>query len=176
MRLSFLLSIFLVLCTTAGFAGTVSDPGVIIRNASTCVHCVHVGMTFSFTSTSNNGGVFNLQNVSGSNWFNLKLTEKGIPASAIRCHTNLFAACTVTTKNGVTTIMVAGTSGHLPGIQNLAYFQIDLNCPPGLNQCRPWPSGVHFQGVANVPEPGTIAMVGTGLGVLFNRRRKLFTA
>ena len=176
MKLSFLLSLVLFLGTTTSFAGTVTDPGVIIRKASTCVNCTHVGMTFSFTTSGNNGGVFNLQNVSGSNWFNLKLTETGVPASAIKCHTNLFAACTVTTKNGVTTIMVAGTSRHLPGIQNLAYFQINLNCPPGLNPCKPWPTGVHFQAVANVPEPGTIAMVGTGLGILFNRRRKLFTA
>ena len=176
MKLSFLLSLFLLLGTAAGFASSVSDPGVIIRNATTCVHCMHVGMTFSFTSTGNNGGVFNLQNVSGSNWFNLKLTEKGVPASAITCRSNLFATCTVTTKNGVTTIMVSGTSGHLPGIQNLANFQIELHCPPGVHNCQPWPAGVKFQGVANVPEPGTIAMVGTGLGVLFNRRKKLFTA
>lgn len=175
MKLSFFLSLFLFLGTTASFASSVTDPGVIIRRASTCVHCMPVGMTFSFTTSGDNGGVFNLQNVSGSNWFNLKLTEKGVPASAIRCHTNLFATCTVTTKNGITAIMISGTSQRLPGIRNLGYFQIDLNCPPGFNPCKPWPTGVHFQGVANVPEPGTLAMVGTGLGILFNRRRKLFT-
>jgi hypothetical protein len=177
MKFSFLLAFALLLCTAAAFADTVNDPGVIIRNKKgTCASCTKVGMKFSFTSTANNGGVFNLQNVSGSNWFNLKLTEKGVPASAIVCKTNIFATCHITTKNGVTTILVAGISGHLPGIQNMANFQIELHCPPGAENCKPWQSGMKFNGVANVPEPGTLAMVATGVGVLLNRRRKLFTA
>jgi len=159
---------------TAAFAD-VTDPGTIIRDHK-CTTCTAVGMSFSLTSTAT-GGVFDLKNVSGSNWFNLKLTEKGVPASAISCKTNIFAACKFTTnKNGITSILVSGTSASLPGILNQDGFQIELHCPPGTPHCESWPAGVKFNGLANVPEPGTMAMVATGVGILINRRRKLFTA
>jgi PEP-CTERM motif len=173
---SFFLSLMLLLVATAAFANTVSDPGTIIRDHKCGSTCAAVGMSFSFTSTASNGGVFDFKNVSGSNWFNLKLTERGVPASAISCATNLFAACHVTTKNGLTTILVSGLTSTLTGIPNLSSFRIELHCPAGTKNCQPWPAGVNFHGVANVPEPGTLAMVATGIGVLINRRRKLFTA
>jgi hypothetical protein len=172
---SLLLSLAILLGTTAAFAD-VTDPGTIIRDNKCTSGCTAVGMSFSLTSTGTNGGVFNFKNVSGSNWFNLKLTEKGVPASAVSCRTNIFATCKVTTNsNGGTTIMVSGTSSSLPGVLNQGGFQIELHCPPGVGNCGPWPAGVKFQGLANVPEPGTMVMVATGVGILFNRRRKLFT-
>jgi hypothetical protein len=173
---SLLLSLALLLGTTAAFADA-TDPGVIIRDHKCTSGCTAAGMNFSVTSTGTNGGVFDLKNVSGSNWFNVKLIEKGVPASAISCRTNIFATCKVTTNsNGATVIMVSGTSASLPGVLNQGGFQIELHCPPGAEHCGPWPAGMQINGVANVPEPGTMAMVATGIGILVNRRRKLFTA
>jgi hypothetical protein len=172
----YFLPLVLLLCTAGAFASSVSDPGTIIRDHSCGGGCASVGTHFSFTSTAHNGGVFDFRNTSGSNWFNLQLTEKGVPASAISCVTNLFVACHVATKNGITSILVSGTSASTPGILNGSAFRIELHCPAGTKHCQPWPANVTFNGVANVPEPGTIAMVATGVGMLINRRRKLFTA
>ncbi len=176
MKSYFLPMVFLI-ATASAFANTVVDPGVIIRDRKCGSTCASVGLSFSLTSTANNGGVFDFKNVSGTNWFNLKLTEKGVPASAISCRTNIFATCKVTTNaSGLTSIFVSGTSASLPGVPNLKGFRIELHCPAGASNCGPWPAGVKINGLANVPETGTVAMVATGIVALINRRRKLFTA
>src|SRR5713226_7378290 len=112
MKFYFLLLV-LLLGTAGVYADTVADPGVIIRDPICGSSCAPVGTSFSFTSTANNGGVFDFRNVSGSNWFNLKLTETSVPASAISCQTNIFVSCHVSTKGGITSILVSGTTTSL---------------------------------------------------------------
>jgi hypothetical protein len=68
--------------------------------------------------------------------------------------------------------MLSGVAGGLnpgTGIRNGQSFSIQLACVG--TSC--WPGGLNFTAHANqtVPEPGTIALMATGLGALVSRRK-----
>ena len=157
---------------TAAFADSVADPKIIIRDP-VCPGsgCIQAQSQFSFqVPAGGTGGVF-FTNVSGNNWFNLKLTETGVPANLITCITDVWAKCTVTTAaNGVTTIFLNGIGPNFPGILAGENFSIVFGCETG--RCDPWPAGLQFTAVSNVPEPGTMALVLTGLGLIVRRKRR----
>jgi hypothetical protein len=103
----------------------------------------------------------------------LALVEKGVPAVDIKCHSNLFGSCTTETlKSGAVEIFLSISKADNPnqGIKNGQTFGISFNCIK--QDC--WPGGLSFGGHANgasVPEPGTIALMVTGLGALVSRRK-----
>jgi hypothetical protein len=180
-RLCLLVSLAL-LCTGLAFADGIADPKIIIRGVngggfqanSHCPPsgCTNVGMNFEFTTPKHGTGTLFFTNASGKNWTSLKLIETGVPAAAVSCQQSLFLSCTVTTlENGSVQILLAGIKGHNPhaGIANGSSFAIGFACVD--KNC--WPGGLGFSAHASsAPEPGTIALMITGVGAILSRRKR----
>ena len=176
-----LLALLSLLCTTLAFADGINDPQIIIRGVSGggapgFAHCppsgcTNVGMNFTFSTPEKGRGTLFFTNASGKNWTSLKLIEKGVPAAAISCSQSLFLSCTVhTLKDGSVEILLAGVKGRNArnGIPNGASFLINFAARGDR-----WPGGLTFTAHAGAaPEPGTIALVVTGLGAIFSRRKR----
>ena len=175
--------LLLVVGSAMAFADGISDPKIIIQSASStniplgsCEPCKNVGLNFTFGVPAGGTGKLFFTNASGVNWTSLTLIEQGhqIPAIDINCHSNLFMSCTATDlKNGNVAIVLSGIKGSLnpdKGIRNGQSFSIAFSCVK--NSC--WPGGLDFGAHANapaVPEPGTIALMVTGLGAMVSRRK-----
>lgn len=183
MKISRLCSLLVLalLCTGLAFADGIKDPKIIIHGVSGggfgLAHCppsgcTNVGMNFSFTVPESGSGTLFFTNTSGKNWTSLKLIEKGVPAEAITCSQSMFLSCTVRTlENGSVEILLSGVKGHnkRQGIQNGQSFSIGFACVKG--NC--WPGGLGVSGHAgSAPEPGTIALMLTGVGALVSRRKR----
>jgi hypothetical protein len=163
-----LIAVIVALCASAAMADSVLDPTIVIRDpACPSGGCVSVGSNFTFGVPNSGFGTLFFTNASGINWFSLKLTESGVAANAITCITTAFANCSVSTINGVTTILVSGVNGGFTGIKNGENFSIVFQCNDG--NC--WPGGLDFTATASTPEPGTMALLATGIGALWTRRK-----
>jgi PEP-CTERM motif len=183
MKISQICAIFLMLVvgSVMAFADGINDPKIIVRGAGSgniaqghCEQCVDVGLNFQFSVPESGSGSLFFTNTSGQNWNSLTLIEKGEPAADIKCSSNLFSSCSVKTlKNGSVEIFLANVKNSLNrsgGIRNGQSFSIAFSCIK--ESC--WPGGLTFQGHANagtVPEPGTIALMVTGVVGLVSRRK-----
>jgi len=173
------------MASALAFADGINDPKVVVGGAGSgalvqgrCPQCVGVGATFSFTVPASGSGTLFFTNQSGINWNSLSLIEKGVPAADISCHSSLFSTCTTETlKNGSVAILLSGVVGNAQwkdhGIPIGANFSITFSCVKG--SC--WPGGLTFDGHGSsrlmaTPEPGTIALMVTGLGALVSRRKR----
>ena len=176
-----LLLVLALLCTGLAFADGIKDPKIIIHGVSGggfgLAHCppsgcTNIGMNFYFTVPESGSGTLFFTNTSGKNWTSLRLIEKGVPAEAISCSQSMFLSCTVRTlENGSVEILLSGVKGHnkRQGIQNGQSFSIGFACVKG--NC--WPGGLGVSGHAgSAPEPGTIALMLTGVGALVSRRKR----
>ncbi len=178
-----LLVVLALLCTGLAFADGIKDPKIVIRGVQgggapqNNLHCppsgcTNVGMNFTFSTPKNGKGTLFFTNASGKNWTSLKLIEKGVPAEAVSCSQSLFLSCTIQTlKDGSVEILLAGVKGGNPrnGIRNGQSFAINFACVQG--NC--WPGGLNFSGHAGAaPEPGTIALMVTGVGAIVSRRKR----
>jgi|SRR5690348_10717218 len=175
---SFFLSVACaIVLATAAFANSVPDPTIIIKDPVCTGSCTQVGTNFNFGVPASGTGTLFFQNSSGSNWFSLRLTETGVPASAVTCIQNVFVNCSVgTLGNGKTFIFLSGLANGVPGITTSEVFSITFGCNKGT--CPPWPGGLDFNAIANlrsatVPEPATMALVFTGITGIITRRRWL---
>jgi hypothetical protein len=183
MRISRLCGFFLllILASTLAFADGIQDPKVIIKGAGgnipdkgRCEQCQAVGFKFSFTIPESGSGDLFFTNASGANWSSLALFVTGVPAADISCHSPFFASCTTKTlKNGEVEILFSNNSksnwrDH--GIVNGQNFDISFSCVKGT--C--WPGGITVTGHGSpgtLPEPATLALMATGLGAIFTRRK-----
>jgi len=177
-----LLVLLSLLCAALAFADTVKDPKIVIRGVqgggapgfSHCPPegCTNVGMNFEFSTPDSGHGNLFFTNASGKNWTSLKLIETGVPAASISCAQSLFLNCTITTlESGAVQILLSGVKGQNPktGILAGSSFAVGFNCVDG--SC--WPGGLHFTAHASAaPEPGTIALLATGLGAIVSRRKQ----
>jgi hypothetical protein len=186
MKISRLCSLLVLalICTGLAFADGIKDPKIIIRGVSggglthskTCPPegCTNVGLNFQFTVPESGTGTLFFTNASGKNWTSLKLIETGVPAEAISCSQSLFLSCSVQTlENGSVEILLSGVKGHnkRQGVANGANFSIGFACVKG--DC--WPGGLQFSAHASAssaPEPGTIALMVTGIGAIVSRRKR----
>lgn len=162
------LTLFVLSYAIAAFANSAPDPIIKIKDPSCTSHCGDVFSThFSFSTPPSGKGFLTFTNHTGVNWTSLKLIESGVPAGAITCLTDLFH-CSVFSSNGNTIILLTTSGGNFSGITNGMTFQIGFQCKNGC-----WPGNEDFTAIANVPEPGTIALVLTGIGGIITRRKWL---
>ena len=165
-----ILGMVLAVCAAAAHADSINDPRIIIRDPVGCPSnaCVVVtGNTFGFQVPSSGFGLLHFLNSSGSTWNTLTLTENGVAAANISCTADIFS-CTVLSvgSNGAKIVLTALVPGQ--GIPTGNSFEILLSCVN--SNC--WPGGLQVEAAANaVPEPGTMALLLTGLGALFTRRK-----
>ncbi len=176
------LALLLVVGSAMAFADGINDPKIIIHGtngtglpvvACPSQGCTDVGMDFSFTIPKSGKGTLFFTNTSGQNWTSLKLIETGVPAADISCHSFLFTSCTTKTlHNGSVEILLAGIKHGLnpaTGIRNGQSFVIGFACVG--TSC--WTNGGSTMSAQanSVPEPGTVALMVTGLGAMVSRRR-----
>jgi len=173
-------ALLLVVGSVMAFADGINDPKIIIQGANGgsipegCGRhgCQGVGVNFSFTIPNSGKGFLFFTNTSGKNWTSLALIETGVPANDISCAQTLFLSCsTKTLKNGSVEILLSGIKGGQnarKGILNGQSFEIGFACVQG--SC--WPGGLGFTAHAGTaPEPGTVALMVTGLAAIVSRRR-----
>lgn len=175
-------ALVIILASAFAFADGIQDPKIIVKGAGgsnfaqgKCPQCVPVGFNFSFTIPEGGSGSLFFTNDSGKAWNSLKLIESGVPAADVSCHSSLFASCSVTTlKDGSVEILLSNGGGRHnnrgSGIAEGGNFQIQFGCVKG--SC--WPGGIQIIGkgsVGTVPEPATMALMMTGIGVIFSRRK-----
>jgi len=183
------LALLLVVGSVMAFADGINDPKIIIHGVNGgggaplgCGPggCMGVGVNFSFSTPKGGSGFLYFTNTSGKNWTSLTLIENGtVPAIDITCSQTVFLNCTKKTlKNGSVEIILSGVNKHgnnpRDGILNGQSFDIGFSgtgkCPGGPD-C--WPGGLAFTAHAGtVPEPGTVALMVTGLGAIVSRRKK----
>jgi len=176
------LVLLLVVASALAFADGIHDPKVIVHGANgggdvECGkhNCMDVGFNFSFKIPKSGSGALYFTNTSGKNWTSLALIETGVPAADVSCKEDLFLTCKVETlKNGSVEILMSGIKNQggqwvAQGIPNGSSFAIVFACNSGC-----WPGGITVGGHGRsgmVPEPGTVALLVTGLGALVSRRK-----
>ncbi|HEV8524100.1 MAG TPA: PEP-CTERM sorting domain-containing protein [Terriglobales bacterium] len=184
MKTALLVGLLLV-AATAAYADPI-DPGIIIGGGTGSFRFTSTPFSFApaagnqcqFTSANFTGGpnpgpcVF--INNTGFHLSNLTITATlPVPVTTLTFFcgvTGFFAGCNFTplSTNTIQFFFFGGpgiNSGCSPGACD--EFLIDIYA----NQTS-WPAGTTFTAVANVPEPGTVALVATGLGALVARRRR----
>lgn len=162
------LILFVVSCALAAFGNSAPDPIIKIKDPGCSSNCGDIFSThFSFFTPPSGSGFLTFTNHTGVNWSSLELIESAVPASAITCLSDLFH-CNVFSSNGSTIILLTTGAGKFSGITNGMTFQIGFQCKNGC-----WPGNERFTAIANVPEPGTIALVLTGIGGIISRRKWL---
>ncbi len=184
MKISRMFSVvlLLVLGSALAFADSMTDPKIIIHNVAgnapqSCgpKGCQNVGINFSFDVPKSGKGFLFFTNASGKNWTSLTLIESGVPAADITCKQDVFMNCsTKTLKNGSVEILLSGVNGNNPrnGVLAGQSFDIGFACVDG--SC--WPGGTHFTAHAGTaPEPGTVALMVTGLTAIVSRRKNWLT-
>jgi hypothetical protein len=182
MKLSQICALFslLIVGSTLALADGINDPKIIVHGVnggnSLCGphNCQGVGTNFSFDIPKSGSGFLYFTNISGKNWTSLTLIVEatGIAPSSVSCAETFFLSCRAKTlKDGDLEIIMSGVRGALnpeKGLPNGQNFTIGFACNPSC-----WPKGgipvIAHAGA--VPEPGTAALVVTGLGAIFSRRK-----
>jgi hypothetical protein len=170
------------------------DPKIIISDppcsGEGCPSPVFAGQGFQF-AVVNGGGIFTGTNESGVTWTSLDFVLSGtaVLASSINCSAPGLYTCFVNSNEGgdATNILYDslcdGCTGT--GIPNNEQFFVNLNDTGSTTGS--WPVDEMFTGsynntsptiftpltpVSPVPEPSTIALVGTGLAALIAKRKR----
>jgi len=183
------MKIVLLLMGVALFAGPIlagespyPDPKILIAGGSDSKDLT--GPTFSFTANSSGGGPvdnYDFFNDSGEYFSTLSITTttkfpNGTSIGSIDCDLDgngFFSDCAVTTNLDTATILFYGDLGGVPYCEDgvdayYCEFEFSLNNdgsidPSGVGG---WVPGATFTAVANTPEPGTITLFVTSLGIL----------
>jgi len=176
--------LLLVVGSVMAFADSSNDPTVIVKGLGNsgvigsvdgCQYTC-ASFFFNFKTPASGSGTLDFTNNTDVTWTSLTLVEHGnsVPLTAISCFASaVFTTCTrALTGNGPgghPELILSGGTGIAPG----GNFAITFKCSGGC-----WPGGLSFGGAANtpngiaVPEPGTIALMVTGLSALVSRRKQ----
>jgi len=174
--------LLLVAASSMAFADSNTDPKVIIKGIGNNViggdGCQYTcaQMFFNFKTPPSGFGTLDFTNNTDVTWTSLTLVERGnsVPLADISCFAStVFTNCTRALSGngpgGHPELIFSGGTGIAPG----GNFQIGFSCNPSC-----WPGGLSFGGYGNkpngltTPEPGTIALMVTGLGALVSRRKQ----
>jgi hypothetical protein len=176
--------LLLVVGSVVAFADSNNDPKVIVKGVSGNVigsvdgcEFTCASFFFNFKTPASGFGTLDFTNNTDVTWTSLTLVEHGnnpniyqISCSASAFFANCLKAVTGQGPGGHPELIFTGGTGIAPGQS----FALDFSCNP---HC--WPTGgVGFGGYANtpngvtVPEPGTVALMVTGLGALVSRRKQ----
>ena len=167
------LGMVLAVCALAAHADSINDPRIIVRDPVGCPSnaCVTLGLgqlTFSFNVPSAGFGALHFLNSTGVAFNSLILTETGVAAANISCSAPGVFSCALVALGTSGAKIVLTATGNFTGIPNGNSFEILLSCVN--SNC--WPGGMNVDAAANaVPEPATMALMLTGLGVLFTCRK-----
>lgn len=148
----------LVAAPVFGTPAAPSDPRVIITDPAG--PCTPVGLHFTFKANGSGDGTQCFTNNSGANWFNLDILVENTFSGILTCGGNAFLQCTVGSDGGVPDILFSDGT-----LANGMTFQIELVCDPNCFS----PNGL-FRGDANVPEPGSLLLLGSGLAASLLRK------
>ena len=178
------LVLLVVVGSAVAFADSINDPKVIINGSVTGTPCGNhhncrdiANLNFNFKIPPSGNGILYFTNETGQNWTSLSLVlnPKGLNMSDFSCGSELFQSCKVQTlKDGDIRIQFTGVIGGkwpADGIPNGTSFFVRLECSPSC-----WPSGsigVHANNPngTGAPEPTTMALMMTGAGMIFSRRK-----
>jgi PEP-CTERM motif-containing protein len=133
----------------------------------------------AITIDSGGGGIFRFENDSGATWSNILITSDQ-PNGAITCVILAYFGSCAASGTPTTSIFFSGMfspptlTAPFDGVPTGGQIFFDFNNVDSFGQdvcpdCGSWTAGV-YQPVANVPEPGTIALLVTGLAALAGRR------
>jgi len=147
-----------------------SDPRIIINDPPCTTFFTITSPQFTFQADATGQGVVCIENGTGMLLYNLSITVLQ-PAGTIFptdfvCGGDAFQNCAFTQNGNMINIFFSGVNATFPGLRDGFEFEIDLTSPGGG-----WGSNAQFSAVANVPEPGTLTLLGIGLGALTVRRR-----
>ncbi len=167
----------LLLVLVACAAGSVSadpvtyppDPRIDISDPI-CTSCLGLtSLNFGWTSSAVGMGLFGFTNLTGINWVNLEVSTTIVPGfpfpQSYVCSSDVFANCSMSLNGNIITILFSGIVGSFSGITPNMNFFVDLTGDFG------WNPNEQFTARANVPEPATITLIGTGIAAFLARRR-----
>jgi hypothetical protein len=147
-----------------------NDPRINISDP-TCPGCTPVpGLTFTFVSNGIGMGSFGFTNM-GINWFNVQVVAEVVPGvnfpSDYSCVSDVFQFCAFSLVGNQIIVDFFGLGGGFTGITSGMNFIVDLTGDLG------WVPNSTFTVTANVPEPATLTLLGSGLlGLAVHLRRR----
>lgn len=167
----------LVLCAAIARADSINNLELSVNRLTACptgASCFGWAPDSSAISFSlpNSGGTYKFYavNIGTIPYSNLEITSLRLflPMTGLNltCSSSIFANCAVTNPYANTTLVSFSGGKIIPG----QYFLLDFGCASGI--CS-WPDGTNVTAVwgTNAPEPGSMALVLTGIGAILARWR-----
>jgi PEP-CTERM motif len=151
------------------------DPKIIVGHGADADDC---GLIFTITVNVKGGGHKPCRNVSGVDWSGINFFVT-LPVGELVTPTcpnsSAFMGCSkaiISQSGGTETVEIMFFDGEIGHMKNDSLFFVSLNDNSSDTEgSGHWPVGTVITGDAVVPEPGTLLLFASGLGVFCLRRR-----